>query len=109
MAKPPTPDDLYRFGRSYPNGQAHERRHPSPPRASDYGQHEEIQKPQAPEDQRAAGYHNDVADNWLRGGGKGGATGKPSFDKSNAWRMKDSNDWHSGHDPAVIRKPVGEK
>lgn len=26
------------------------------------------------------GYDNDVANNWLRGGGKGQAEGKPSFD-----------------------------
>jgi hypothetical protein len=67
--------------------------------------HQMIQKNQAPEDRHASNYNNDVADDWRRGGGKGGATTKPSFDKSNAWRMKDSNNWHSGSDPAVIRKP----
>ena len=44
-----------------------------------------------------------------RGGGKGGATGKPSFDRGNAWRMKDFNHWGSGHDPATIRKPEENK
>ena len=44
-------------------------------------------------DQRGPGYFNDIADDWRRGGGKGGATGKPSFDRGNAWRMKDFNDW----------------
>jgi hypothetical protein len=105
MAKNPTPDDLYRFGRSYPHGQPHERRHPSPPRASDYGRHEEVQKNQAPEnahDNRAGHYDNDVSPNsWLRSDG----TQKPSFDKSGAWRMKNSNDWHSGHDEGRIRSP----
>jgi hypothetical protein len=106
MAKPSTPDDLYRFGRSYPNGQPHERRHPSPPRASDYGRHEEVQRNQAPEDahdNKGGSYDNDVsANSWLRSDG----TKKPSFDnKGNAWRMKDSNNWNSGHDRAVIRSP----
>jgi hypothetical protein len=60
---------------------------------------------QDPENRHDVKYDNDVANDWRRGGGKGGATGKPGFDRGNAWRMKDSNDWHSGHDAADIRRP----
>jgi hypothetical protein len=91
MAKPPTPDDLYSFGRSYPHGQPHDRRHPTTPRTGDmagpYHRHEEVQGPQTPEDQRGPGYSND-ARGWLRGAkGEPGcdnetAEGKPSFDHS---------------------------
>ena len=62
---------------------------------------------QAPEDFHGPGYSNDVADDWRRGGGRGGATGKPSFDGDNSWRKgrAGSLDWNSGSDPAVIRSP----
>lgn len=42
--------------------------------------------PQFPEDKHGAKYDNDVADNWLRGMGKGGAEGKPGFDKGKKGR-----------------------
>lgn len=38
------------------------------------------QTPQGREDRQMDGYDNDVKPNWLRGMGKGEATGKPSFD-----------------------------
>jgi len=47
----------------------------------------EQQAPQAPSDRHGAGYANDVpADSWLRGGGPGGAEGKPNFDRHKAGR-----------------------
>jgi hypothetical protein len=60
---------------------------------------------QDPEDRHDRRYTGDVADDWRRGGGKGGATGKPGYDHGGAWRMKDSNDWHSGHDKVEFVKP----
>ena len=109
MAKPPTPDDLYRLGRSYPTTQPHDRRHPAPPRADTFHRHEEVQGNQAPEDQhdnRGGYYDNEVpANSWLRSDG----TKKPSFDKSNAWRAGRAGVDHGQGDPATIRKPVGEK
>jgi hypothetical protein len=47
----------------------------------------EQQEPQSPSDRHGAGYSNDVpADSWLRGGGPGGATSKPGFDKHKSGR-----------------------
>jgi hypothetical protein len=63
---------------------------------------------QDPEDRHDRRYNNDAPNDWRLGGNED-ATGKPSFDRGNAWRMKDSNDWHSGHDPATIRKPEPNK
>jgi hypothetical protein len=102
-------DRLYEAGRSYPHGQARtQQRHPQPQRASDHHRHEEIQVPQAPEDQRAANYSNDVRAGWLRGSDGDGR--KPSFDFANSWRRADGgNDWRSGSDPAVIRTPAKNK
>jgi hypothetical protein len=100
MAKRQSVDDLYR-DRSFPNGQVRGH-HPLRPRDSDYGRHEELQKNQDPADRHASNYSNDVpANSWVRSDG----TKKPSFDKSGAWRMKESNNWNSGHDPAVVRRP----
>lgn len=42
---------------------------------------DELQKPQCPEDKHGPGYSNPTPDDWRRGGGPGGATGKPDFDK----------------------------
>lgn len=39
-----------------------------------------MQAPQAVNDEHLPTYDNDVGANWLRGMGKGGACGKPSFD-----------------------------
>ncbi len=39
-----------------------------------------MQSPQAVNDEHLPNYDQDVASNWLRGMGKGGACGKPSFD-----------------------------
>jgi hypothetical protein len=51
---------------------------------------------QMPEDQHGPGYDNAVADDWRRGGGKGGATEKPGFDFGASYRRKDGgNDWNS--------------
>jgi hypothetical protein len=65
-----------------------------------------------PEDQHGPGYSND-ASGWVRGargeptGNNETATNKPSgFDRGNSWRRADKgNDWGSGHDPAVVRRP----
>ncbi len=46
----------------------------------------ENQEVQDPMDRHDDNYDNDVADNWLRGGGPGQAEGKPSFDKHRAGR-----------------------
>lgn len=50
------------------------------------------------------GYYNDVpADSWLRGGGAGGATGKPGFDKGQSYRRADGgNNWHSQTPPDKV-------
>lgn len=44
------------------------------------------QEPQAPEDRHGPGYDNDTPNDWRRGGGNGGAEGKPGFDKHKAGR-----------------------
>jgi hypothetical protein len=54
---------------------------------------------QDPEDRHDRDYAGDVADDWRRGGGKGGATGKPSFDRGNAWRQAEGS----------IHGPPGER
>ena len=66
---------------------------------------------QAPEDQHGPKYDNDCS-GWVRGargeptGNNETAEGKPSFDKGQSYRRADKgNDWGSGHDPAIIRKP----
>lgn len=41
---------------------------------------EECQPPQFPEDKHGPTYDNDTPNNWLRGGGTGGACDKPDFD-----------------------------
>ena len=41
-----------------------------------------LQKPQFPEDRHGAGYCPDVASDWRRGMGAGGATSRPGFDHS---------------------------
>ena len=49
-----------------------------------------------------------LANSWIRGGGKGGATGKPGFDFGASYRRKDGgNDWHSqtGPDKVEFVKP----
>ena len=110
MTKRQSADDLYREGRRFPSAQPHDRRHPLPAREGVYGRHQEVQENQAPEDKHddKARYENDVpANSWLRSDG----TQKPSFDRDNSWRKgrAGSLDWNSGSDPAIIRKPVGEK
>jgi hypothetical protein len=66
---------------------------------------------QMPEDFHDRGYSNDTR-GWVRGakGVPGGnnetAEGKPGFDKGQSYRRADKgNDWGSGHDPAVVRRP----
>jgi hypothetical protein len=59
---------------------------------------------QDPEDFHGPGYSND-ASGWVRGAGED-ATTKPGFDKGQSYRRADKgDDWGSGHDPAIIRKP----
>jgi len=111
--KPPSVSELYSVGRVRPYGQARERVQRQPD-AARYHQHGEIEKPQMPEDQHGPGYDNDCS-GWVRGSARGEPTGyhetgenKPGgFDKGGSWRRPDKgNDWHSGHDPATIRKPL---
>ena len=66
---------------------------------------------QAPEDQHGVRYDNQTS-GWVRGargeptGNNETATGKPGFDKGQSYRSADKgDDWGSGHDPAIIRKP----
>ena len=40
-----------------------------------------MQAPQSINDKHGPKYDNDTPSNWLRGRGKGEATGEPSFDK----------------------------
>jgi hypothetical protein len=47
---------------------------------------------QDPENRHDVRYDNTVADDWRRGGGKGGATGKPGFDFGASYRRKDGGD-----------------
>jgi hypothetical protein len=64
-------------------------------------------RPQDIEDQHSPNYSNDVSsDDWRRGGGKGGATARPGFDKSGAWRKLDKGDtWGSPSDKVDFVKP----
>jgi hypothetical protein len=64
---------------------------------------------QDPIDQLGPKYRADVADDWRRGGGKGGATSRPGFDKSGAWRAGRDGVSHGAGDPAIIRKPERNK
>jgi hypothetical protein len=64
---------------------------------------------QDPESKYDAGYHNDVPGDWRRGGGAGGATSKPGFDRGNAWRAGRDGVDHGQGDPATIRKPEPNK
>ena len=101
-------DDMY-GGRHRPFGQvrdgSHRRIESEPPMESAAANRtaHNTNVNQAPEDRHGPGYDNDVsANSWLRSDG----TKKPSFDKNNSWRRADGgDDWHSGHDPAVIRSP----
>jgi hypothetical protein len=96
MARDPI-SRLYERHRSFPDGKNSER-HPRPPRADRAHDHREVQAPQAPEDQRAAHYHNDHPNDWVRGRGES-ATGKPGFDFGNSWRRANKGDtWNSGTD-----------
>ena len=104
-------DDMY-GGRSFPHGRvrdgANHRVESEPAMESASARDTAFNKNtnQAPEDQHSPGYSNDVANDWRRGGGVGGATGKPGFDKGQSYRRSDRGDnWNSGHDPAIIRKP----
>jgi hypothetical protein len=89
-------DALYTEGRHYTRGQNRDagtrRSTPHEPDMTARDQH----RNQMPEDQHGPGYDNAVADDWRRGGGKGGATGKPGFDFGASYRRKDGgNDWNS--------------
>jgi hypothetical protein len=106
-------DDLYSEGRHRPYGQnrdgSHRRIESEPSLEPKRGGAFNSNVNQSPEDRIDVGYHNDVADDWRRGGGKGGATGKPSFDKGNAWRQPDGSISHGLGERGQQRKPVGEK
>ena len=103
-----TVEEHYSRGRAYP----------TIPRHADEGAENSIKRepsfntqgalrnnrPQDPEDFHGPGYSND-ASGWVRGAGED-ATTKPGFDKGQSYRRADKgDDWHSGHDPAIIRKP----
>ena len=104
-------DELYSRGRSFPHGQ---NRDAGARRATPYEpsmKSHEVQRPQSPEDQHDVGYDNRTS-GWVRGargeptGNNETAEGKPSFDKGQSYRRSDKgNDWNSGSDPAIIRKP----
>ena len=105
-------DALYTEGRHYPRGQNRDtgsRRStphelPMESAAANRMAHN-TNTNQAPEDFHGPGYDNDHANDWVRGGGKGQATGKPNFDFGGAWRQKDKSISHGPGDPAVIRSP----
>ncbi len=94
-------DELYSYGRTHPYGRTRDEHSQQRIRhePSEYHRHEEVQQPQAPEDQQdhAAGYHNDVSDGWLRGSDGDGM--KPTFDKGHSYRRPNKGDnWKSGTD-----------
>jgi hypothetical protein len=64
---------------------------------------------QMPEDFHDRGYNNDHPNDWVRGGGRGGATGKPSFDRGNSWRSPTKSIHSELSDTQPLRRPVGEK
>jgi hypothetical protein len=85
---------LYSRGRSFPRGQVREHS-PRPPSADGYDRHQEIQRPQAPEDQRGPGYSNDVSKkSWLQ---SGTATDKPGFDKGQDGKQS----WRAGREKSL--------
>jgi hypothetical protein len=100
-------DALYTEGRHYPRGQNRDtgarRSIPSEsPMESAAARNMAFNyhRNQDPVGSHGPGYSNDVsADDWRRGGGSGGATGKPSFDRGNAWRQPDGS----------IHGPPGER
>jgi hypothetical protein len=102
-------DEMYSRGRSFPHGQTrevgHRRSLPHEPSMAARDEH----RNQAPEDRHSSNYDQDVADDWRNGGGARGATGKPSFDKSGAWRAGRGGIAHGQGDPAVIRRPEPNK
>jgi hypothetical protein len=97
MARKMSVDDLY-GGRSFPRGRvrggSHHRIESEPSMESASARDTAFNRNtnQAPEDfHDSRKYDNDVADDWRRGGGPGGATSKPSFDKSGASRQADGS------------------
>jgi hypothetical protein len=107
-------DQLYSEGRHFPRGQNRDpqsrQRIPHEPNMTARDQH----RNQMPEDQHGPGYDNGTS-GWVRG-----ARGEPTmqnetaanypdgnFDRGNSWRLgrEKSLNWHSGSDPAIIRKP----
>jgi hypothetical protein len=112
-------DELY-ASRHRPYGQnrdgSHHRVTHNPPMesAADRATAHNVHTNQAPEDKHGPKYDND-ASGWVRGargeptGNNETATGKPGFDRGNAWRLGRSGVDHGRGDPAIIRKPVGEK
>ncbi len=119
MAKHPTVESLYSEGRSFPHGRVREPSHrvahnPPMESAADKAAAHNVHDNQAPEDRHASNYDND-ASGWVRGargdptGYNETAEGKPFFDRGNAWRQASKSIPIAAGDPAVIRKPVGEK
>jgi hypothetical protein len=105
----------YTEGRHHPYGRSTDenadssiRRHPSTESGNARGAFNS-DRPQDPIDYHDVPYANDHANDWVRGRGED-ATGKPSFDRGNSWRLgrERSLNWNSGSDPARLRKPVGE-
>jgi hypothetical protein len=99
-------DELYREGRSFPRGQNRDvgsryrvECEPSlEPKQGEAWNRNTVQDAENKHDDRSSprGYHNDVADDWRRGGGKGGATDKPGFDFGASYRRANKgDDWNS--------------
>ena len=114
MAKKVSVDDLY-GGRHFPHGRVRDGSHrriesePSLESGNTRGTAFNRNINQDPEDRHAGNYTNDLADDWRRGAGAGGATGKPSFDRGNSWRVGREGIDHGQGDPAVIRRPEPNK
>jgi hypothetical protein len=86
MKRPRTVEELYAEGKRFPLGR-HSAQESAPwPRGAVRPPAKAEQKPQHREDQPAPGYSNDTKAGWLTGAGAKGATAKPSFDKTAAWR-----------------------
>lgn len=103
-------DHVYSHGRTFPHGRVRDEgaQHRIAHDPARYHDHNEVQAPQAPENSHGPSYSNDVPHSWLTGGGGDGM--KPTFDRGNSWRRADKgNDWGSGSDPAIIRKPEPNK
>ena len=112
-----TVEEHYSVGRVHPRGRVIDdgaenriERHPSMESKGPALRNNRNQDPEDKHDDRSSprGYDNDVSKrSWLQ---NGDATTRPNFDFGNSWRRADKgNNNDSPGDPAVIRRPVGEK